>query len=46
VLSEPTKPVPDRTVVDWLSLHEGDVVVDSIVLGELCIGVLALPPGR
>jgi predicted nucleic acid-binding protein len=46
VLSEPTKPVPSRQVVEWLSLHEGDLVVDSIVLGELCIGVLALPPGR
>jgi predicted nucleic acid-binding protein len=46
VLSEPTKPVPSRTVVDWLSRNEGDLVVDSIVLGELCIGVLALPPGR
>ncbi|HVQ75967.1 MAG TPA: type II toxin-antitoxin system VapC family toxin [Candidatus Binatia bacterium] len=46
VLSEPTKPVPSRNVVDWLSLHERDLVVDSIVLGELWIGVLGLPPGR
>ena len=46
VLSEPTKPAPDRTVVDWLSANERDLVVDSIVLGELLIGVLALPAGR
>ena len=46
VLSEPTKPVPSSKVVDWLTVHEGDFAVDSIVLGELCIGVLALPPGR
>ena len=46
VLSEPTKPVPNRKVVDWLNIHERELVVDSIVLGELCIGVLALPPGR
>jgi hypothetical protein len=46
VLSEPTKPAPDAKVVDWLSAHEGDLVVDSIVLGEICLGVLALPSGR
>src|SRR5262245_60995044 len=46
VLSEPTKPVPSRKVIDWLTVHEGELVVDSIVLGELCIGVLSLSPGR
>jgi predicted nucleic acid-binding protein len=46
VLSEPTKPSPDARVVDWLDVHEADFVVDSIVLGELCLGVLALPRGR
>jgi predicted nucleic acid-binding protein len=46
VLSEPTKPLPDAKVVGWLSAHEGDFVVDSIILGELCLGVLALPGGR
>jgi predicted nucleic acid-binding protein len=33
-------------VVDWLDVHEADFVVDSIVLGELCLEVLALPHGR
>ena len=46
VLSEPTKPAPDAKGVGWLSAHEGDFVVDAIVLGELCLGVLALPAGR
>jgi predicted nucleic acid-binding protein len=46
VLSEPTKPVPSSKVIDWLTVHEGELVVDSIVLGELRIGVLALPAGR
>ncbi|MFI5394909.1 MAG: type II toxin-antitoxin system VapC family toxin [Candidatus Binatia bacterium] len=46
VLSEPTKPAPNPTVVDWLTINEGDFVVDSVVLGELCIGVLLLPAGR
>ena len=46
VLSEPTKPVPNAVVVDWLRRHEGDFVVDSVVLGELAIGVLLLAAGR
>jgi predicted nucleic acid-binding protein len=46
VLSEPTKPAPDRKVIDWLSANERNLVVDSIILGELCIGILALAPGR
>jgi predicted nucleic acid-binding protein len=46
VLSEATKPAPNDKVVDWLSANEQDLVVDSVILGELCIGVLALPRGR
>ncbi len=46
VLSEPTKPSPDSKVVEWLSANEGELVVDSIILGELYIGILALPRGR
>jgi hypothetical protein len=46
VLGEPTKPAPSRKVIDWLSANERNLVVDSIVLGELYIGILALPPGR
>lgn len=46
VLSEPTKLAPNPRVIEWLSAHEEDFVVDSIILGELCIGILALPLGR
>ena len=46
VLSEPTRPAPEAKVVSWLSAHEGDFVVDSIILGELRIGILTLPAGR
>ena len=46
VISEPTRPAPSSKVVDWLSANEENLVVDSIVLGELCIGILALPRGR
>lgn len=46
VLSEPTRPAPNATVIDWLRDHQSDLVVDSIIMGELCIGVQALPSGR
>jgi len=45
VLSEPTRPSPDIKVVDWLRANERTLVVDSIVLGELYLGVLSLPAG-
>jgi len=46
ILSEPTKPRPDAKVVAWLSAHEGDFVVDAVILGEIAVGILVLPPGR
>lgn len=33
-------------MVAWLSAHEGDFVVDAVILGEIEVGILALPPGR
>jgi len=46
VLSEPTKPTPDRRVLEWLREHEADIAVDPVVLGELRFGILILPKGR
>jgi len=46
ILSEPTKSAPDPKVVEWLIANEGDFVVDSIILGELLVGILMLPAGR
>ena len=46
VLSEPTKPVSNNKVIDWLTANEGNLVVDSIIVGELYVGILALPRGR
>jgi len=46
VLSEPTRPAPSSKVIDWLGANEQDIVVDSLILGELYIGILALPRGR
>ena len=46
VLSEPTKPRANPRVVDWLRAHEGNVVLDAIVLGELYAGIPQHPAGR
>jgi hypothetical protein len=46
VLSEPTKPAPNGQVVHWLAANEADLAVDSVILGELYVGVLILPLGR
>jgi len=46
VLSEPTKPIPDNRVVEWLRDNEAELVVNPIVLGELEYGILLLPVGR
>jgi len=46
VLSEPTRPAPSSKVIDWLSANEQDIVVDPMILGELHVGILALPRGR
>lgn len=46
VLSEPTKPAPDRRVLDWLRAYESEIAVDPVILGEMRFGVLILPKGK
>jgi len=46
VLSEPTKQTADSRVVAWLNANESNLIVDSIIIGELRIGILTLPRGR
>jgi predicted nucleic acid-binding protein len=46
VLSEPTRPQPAPQVVRWLRVHEAELAVDPIVVGELRFGILLLPAGR
>ena len=46
VLSEPTKQAADSRVLTWLNANESNLIVDSIIIGELRIGILALPRGR
>ncbi|GMR22601.1 MAG: hypothetical protein BMS9Abin37_0963 [Acidobacteriota bacterium] len=46
VLSEPTKPDPNPTVVQWLRDNEREFVVDPVILGEIRFGILLLPTSR
>ena len=46
VLSEPTKPAPQLNVLRWLRLHEREMLIDAVILGELRFGILLLPKGR
>ena len=46
ILSEPTKPGPVQAVVDWLRANQSELVVNSIVLGELRFGILLIPKSR
>jgi len=46
VLSEGMKPRPEPAVLDWLTAYEEDIVIDSVILGEVRYGVLRLPQGR
>ena len=43
VLSEPTKPAPQVTVVDWLRRNERELAVDPFILGEIRFGILLMP---
>ena len=45
VLSEPTKPKPVKSVVDWLRQHERKITVNPIILGEIRFGIHLLPAG-
>ncbi len=46
VLSELTKPQACLRVARWLGENETDIVISSIILGEIRLGVLKAPPGR
>ena len=46
VLSEGLRPRPNDQVLEWLETYQEDVVINSVILGEILYGVLKLPPGR
>ena len=35
------EPLPNNKVIDWLTANEGYLVVDSMIMGELCVSILA-----
>lgn len=45
VLSEATKAQPTLRVIEWLRANEREIVVDSIVLGEIRFGIYLMPAG-
>ncbi|HEX6899696.1 MAG TPA: type II toxin-antitoxin system VapC family toxin [Thermoanaerobaculia bacterium] len=46
VLSEATKTDPDPGVLEWLVLHEREIAVDPVILGEIRFGIILLPAGK
>ena len=46
VLCEASRPNPEPRVIEWLTRHERDLVVNPVVLGEVRFGILLLPSGR
>ena len=46
VLSEPTRPVPDSRVIEWLRRNDREIAVDPIILGEVRFGILLLRKGK
>jgi toxin FitB len=46
VLSEPTRPAPQPSVLAWLRRHERTIAVDPVILGEIRFGILLLPRGK
>ncbi len=46
VLSEATRPAPSPEVVGWLRQNEANLTIDAVILGEIRLGILLLPPGK
>ena len=46
VLSEATRPTPNPGVLDWLRLHQAELAIDPIILGEISFGIRVLSAGR
>lgn len=46
VLSEATRPAPSPKVIGWLSQNEANLTIDAVILGEIRLGILLLPPGK
>lgn len=46
VLCEPTRPNPNPSVIQWLTLNERRLAVDPVILGEIRFGILMVPAGK
>ncbi len=46
VLSESSNPQPDERVMGWLDVHDHEISLSTISLGEIVKGVELLPAGR
>ena len=46
LICEPTKLRPSEKVCHWLDEHDAEIVIDAVVLAEICDGIAALPEGR
>ena len=46
ILSEPLKPSPNATVLDYLHRHSREIATATVVWHELGFGAERLPPGR
>jgi predicted nucleic acid-binding protein len=46
VLCEPTRPRPERSVIQWLEEHDSELHVSVLTLGEIDKGIYLLPSSR
>ena len=46
ILSEPTKPLANAAVMEWLRQNEREMAVDPVILGEVHYGILILPRSK
>ena len=46
LICESTKSQASECACRWIEAHEGDIVIDAVVLGEIWDGIVGLPDGR
>jgi predicted nucleic acid-binding protein len=46
VVSEPVKPKPDPIVTQWIGKHQNELVMSTIVLGEIAAGIESIRPNE
>ena len=46
IFSEQAKPKPEAKVVEWLRMHESELYVSTITIGEIRRGIERLPEGK